>query len=228
MNLKFNFLKYLIVIFGIYIISGCEKDSDINANKLLDVDGNIYNTITIGSQVWMAENLKTTKYNDGTAIPLLTDITAWQTPNNAGYCWYNNDSSTNAHIYGALYNWHTVKSEKLCPSGWHVPTDEEWTILTDYLGGSNIAGGKLKETDTMHWNSPNSGATNETNFGALPGGYRFGSGTFFAIGEKGYWWTSSKKTLEVVLSRNMSYDYSDIHKNAGYMNNGLSVRCVRD
>jgi len=110
---------------------------------ITDIDGNYYTTVTIGTQVWMVENLKTTKYNDGTGIPLVTDNTVWCNLSTPGYCWYNNDETTYKNPYGALYNWHTVHTGKLCPSGWHVPTDSEWITLTSYFGGMNTAD-KLK------------------------------------------------------------------------------------
>ena len=114
-----------------------------------DIDGNVYHTVTIGTQTWMVENLKTTKYNDGTAIPLVTDSTAWLNLTTPGYCWYNNDAATYKNTYGALYNWFTVNTSKLAPSGWHVPTDAEWTTLITYLGGETVAGGQMKSTGTI-------------------------------------------------------------------------------
>jgi uncharacterized protein (TIGR02145 family) len=149
---------------------------------LTDVDNNTYKVVKIGTQVWMAENLKTTRYNDGSAIPLVTDNTEWNNLTTPGYSWYNNDSATYAQTYGALYNWYTVETGNLCPTGWHVPSDAEWTTLTDYLGGEAIAGGKLKETGTAHWDSPNTGATDETGFTAFPGGNRTKNGPFSNLG----------------------------------------------
>jgi len=142
------------------------------SGQFSDIDGNVYNTITIGTQIWMKENLKTTKYNDGSSIPLVTDNTAWINLSTPGYCWYNNDAATYKSAYGAMYNWYTVNTGKICPPNWHVPTDTQWETLITYLGGKIIAGGKMKETGTAHWTSPNIGATNETGFTALPGGYR--------------------------------------------------------
>ena len=109
--------------------------------NVVDIDGNVYHTVTIGTQVWMVENLKTTRYNDGTAIPLVTDGTAWAALTTPGYCWYNNDSATYKNTYGALYNWYAVNTGKLAPTGWHVPTDSEWTVLTTYLGGESLQAG---------------------------------------------------------------------------------------
>ena len=119
--------------------------------NVTDDDGNVYHSVTIGTQVWMVENLKTTKYNDGTSIPLVTDATDWHNLLTPGYCWNNNDEATYKATYGALYNWYTVNTGNLCPTGWHVPGDAEWTTLTTYLGGEDVAGGKLKEVGITHW-----------------------------------------------------------------------------
>jgi len=190
-----------------------------------DIDGNVYHTITIGTQVWMVENLRTTKYNDGTSIPLVTDSVEWSTLSTPGYCWYNNDA---ANPYGALYNWFTVNTGKLAPTGWHVPTSAEWTILTTYLGGASVAGGKLKETGTTHWLSPNEGANNETGFTALPGGFRFSNGAYYYIGDRGYWWSSSEYDVYEAWGRGMTSFYSDVNIFFAIKIFGHSVRCVRN
>lgn len=151
-----KFFKILIASFAIVFCS-CTKDddySDISYGTMTDQEGNVYKTITIGTQTWMAENLRTTTYNDGTVIPNVTDNDEWADLSTPAYCWYDNDSATYAQTYGALYNWYTVATDSLCPTGWHVPTDAEWTILTDTLGGLTIAGGLLKETGTTHWTAP--------------------------------------------------------------------------
>jgi len=153
----------------------CSKGNPVNNDNLVfgimtDVDGNNYKTIKIGNQEWMAENLKTTKYKDGTSIPLFTAATPMANFTSPGYCWYNSDSATYRNSYGALYNWYAVNTGKLAPTGWHVPTEAEWNTLIAYLGGESVAGGKLKEAGTSHWSSPNTGATNEVGFSALPGG----------------------------------------------------------
>jgi uncharacterized protein (TIGR02145 family) len=189
-----------------------------------DVDGNTYTTVTIGSQVWMAENLKTTRYNDNTAIPMVTVNNTWFLMTTPGYCWYNNNVAT----YGALYNWYTVSTGKLCPTGWHVPSDAEWTTLTTYLGGESVAGGKLKETGTSHWSSPNTGATNSSGFTALPGGYRDFTGAFYYIGTIGFWWSSTENGTNYAWFRAMGYSYSYVYRDYYYPQNGLSVRCLRD
>ena len=134
-----KWLKISIIFSFLLSFFSCEKEPEIVTN----IEGNVYKTVTIGSQVWMSENLKTTKLNDGTDIPSVTSNTEWAELSTPGYCYYDN-SWSNALIYGALYNWHTVNTGKLCPTGWHVPTDEEWTTLITYLGGDTLVGGKLK------------------------------------------------------------------------------------
>ena len=140
------------------------------SNTVTDIDGNVYHTVKIGTQVWMVENLKTTKYNDGTPIPLVTANSSWAILTTPGYCFYNNDANVNKATYGAMYNWYIVNTGKLCPAGWHVPIDAEWTTLTNYLGSENAAGGKLKEFGISHWVTPNDGTTNSSGFTALPAG----------------------------------------------------------
>jgi uncharacterized protein (TIGR02145 family) len=181
----------------------------------------------------MAENLKTTKYNDGTAIPLVTDGTAWSVLSTPGYCWYNNDAATYKPTYGALYNWYALNAtsnggKNVCPTSWHVPTDAEWTTLTTYLGGETVAGGKLKETGTTHWLSPNTGATNTTGFTALPGGYRYSGGTFGNVGGYGYWWSATEFDAGSAWDRMMRYNNSDVWRSFDDKMVGISVRCLRD
>ncbi len=201
----------------------------IQAQTVTDVDGNVYNTVTIGMQVWMAENLKTTKYNEGTAISLITNNTTWKNSITGAYCWYNNNEATYKNVYGAYYNFYAVGTNKLCPTGWHVPTDVEWATLSNYLGGNSVAGGKMKETGTTHWISPNAGATNESGFTALPGGFRSnGDGTFGNIGLYSFWWIST--IYDGLNSWNLSISNTDgFFATAYYGNtNGFNVRCLRD
>jgi uncharacterized protein (TIGR02145 family) len=201
---------------------------DLTYGTMTDQDGNVYKTITIGTQTWMVENLKTTKCNDGTAIPNVTDGTAWPVLTTPAYCWYNNDTATNKVTYGALYNWYVVNTSKLCPTGWHVPTDAEWSTLTTYLGGGSVAGGKLKETGTTHWNYPNNGADNSSGFTALPGGIRNGNGTFDLIGYYGSWWSSSEVNKTRAWHRYVGYTDRFVSRTVNDSCEGLSVRCLRD
>ena len=194
-------------------------------DTITDADGNVYHTVKIGTQTWTVENLKTTKYNDGTAIPLATDGTAWGNLTTPGYCWYKNDAATYKTTYGALYNWYAVNTGKLAPTGWHVPTDAEWSTLLAYLGGSD---GKLNDTGTVHWISPNTGATNKTGFSALPGGYRNCNGYFDYIGNYGYWWSATEDNASYANNRYLNYDSSNLYRDSNFKSCGFSVRLVRD
>jgi uncharacterized protein (TIGR02145 family) len=202
--------------------------SSSSNTTVTDADGNVYHTVTIGTQTWTVENLKTTKYNDGTTIPLVTDSTTWVNLTTAGYCWFNNDAATNKNVYGALYNWYTVNTGKLAPAGWHVPTDAEWNTLSIYLGGANISGGKLKESGTTHWSIPNTGATNESGFSALPGGCRFDNGYFDLIHCDGDWWSATVVNVSYAYSRNLGYGGSNLYRDGCSKSFGFSVRLVRD
>ena len=194
-----------------------------------DIDGNTYRTVKIGDQWWMAENLKTTKYNDGNDIPLVSEISIWPTLSTPAYCWYNNDEN-NKNPYGALYNGYAVNTTKLCPSDWHVSSDDEWKTFTDYLGGTSVAGGKLKKAGTSHWNSPNTGATNEIGFTALPGGSRHNAdGNFHTdFGKNGYWWSSTKYSSTMIWYRSMYYMDSKVSRANDHIKTGFSIRCVKD
>jgi len=175
----------------------------------------------------MVENLKTTKYNDGSAIPLVTDATLWANLNTDAYCWYDNNTD-NKNIYGALYNWNAVNSGKLCPTGWHVPTQEEWEILRNLLGDEAIAGGKLKEIGTNHWESPNTGATDEYGFKALPGGQRYENGIFIYIGTKSNMWTTTVLPDTDLMGVRFYHDATEFHISSFGNKRGLSVRCIKN
>jgi uncharacterized protein (TIGR02145 family) len=194
---------------------------------MTDIDGNVYETVKIGTQVWMAENLKVTHYRNGDAIPDVTDSLIWQILTIGACCVYDN-SEENVPVYGYLYNWYTVSdSRNITPAGWHVPTDAEWETLVDYLGGTSSAGGKLKETGEDHWNSPNTGAVNEGGFTALPGGFRSVDGDFYSMGNYAYFWSLSESD-DYAWCLALCCDYSRIQR-AGYSKlGGFSVRLVRD
>ena len=201
-------------------------NTSLSYGSVNDIDGNTYKTIQIGTQTWMAENLKTSKYNDGTLIPLTTDGTAWTGLSTGGYCWYDNNAPIYKGAYGAIYNWYTVNTGKLCPAGWHTPSDAEWTVLVNYNGGESVAGDKLKETGVTHWLTPNTEATNQSGFTALPGGYRDNYGSFYHNGSYGYFWSateysSTKAYYRAIMSSGVVtiYYYKEI---------GLSVRCLKD
>jgi uncharacterized protein (TIGR02145 family) len=201
-----------------------------------DIDGNLYNTVQIGAQCWTKENLRVTKYRDGSIIPL--DESGGVEGNGSGQTWSSRKagaktvyehSATNLAAYGYLYNWYAVADTKgLCPSGWHVPSDGEWTTLTTYLGGDRIAGGKMKSIGTTYWESPNTEATNEGGFSVLPGGYRIGNGFFSGIRFIGLFWSASEDDDNGALCRSLNEDYGDVFRD--YYNKffGASVRCLKD
>ncbi|MGQ9620913.1 MAG: FISUMP domain-containing protein, partial [Bacteroidales bacterium] len=201
-------------------------NTNITYGSFVDIDGNNYRTVVIGTQEWLAENLRAVKLNDGTPLSFTPDASTWNSSafTDPGYSWYNNDSVS----YGALYNWYAVSTGKLCPVGWHVPSDEEWTTMVDYLGGRETAGGKLKEAGVYHWISPNAEATNESGFTAIPAGYRYYSGSFNGIGRYGYWWTSSAVSEAEAFYRNLSYAYPNIDRSSSSKKSGMTVRCIKD
>ena len=214
------------MILSVILFNSCKKDKE--STNLSDIDGNVYKIVTIGTQTWMAENLKTTKLNDGNSIPDIIDETQWSYLKTLSFCWYNNDSTANKNIYGALYNWYTVFTGKLCPQGWHVPNDAEWTTLTDFLGGMSNTGGKLKETGTSDWNSPNINATNESGFTALPGGCRNNSGMFSNMGNDGVWWSSSESSNSNSSEWYVYYNLPMVSTSAYPKQGGNSVRCIKN
>ena len=202
-------------------------EEGLQLGTVTDIDGNVYQTIIIGTQEWMMENLKVTHYRNGEAIPTGHSNSEWSNLSTGAYCAYDNNES-NADTYGYLYNWYAVDdSRNIAPEGWHVPTDDEWQILVDYLGGSSVAGGKMKETGTEHWNSPNTGATNESGFTALPGGYRGLNGSYYGMGF-GCFWSSTEGSSYHAWSRRLSYGNSEVYRNYDGKHAGFSVRCLRD
>jgi uncharacterized protein (TIGR02145 family) len=211
-----------------------------------DIEGNSYNVIRIGTQLWMKENLKTTKYNDNTAIPNVIDSIQWTTLITPSYCWYNNNASSYKNTYGALYNWYTIEKGKLCPTGWHVPSDAEWTILESYLilNGYNYDGtttdnkiAKALASPTGWASSSSMGAVgntdypakrNATGFSALPGGFRAKDGAFRLVGRSGNWWSSSLNSSTYAWFRYFDYTYSNVGRSDIIMRYGFSVRCIKD
>lgn len=207
--------------------------SGVPGNTVTDVDGNVYTIVQIGNQEWLGQNLKVTHYNDGSEIPIVTGTDEWSNMSTPAYCWYNNDIA-NKNPYGAIYNWFVLDEasnggKNVCPEGWHVPSDDEWETLVTYLGGQYEAGGKLKETGTSHWNSPNTGATNETGFTALPGGYRAGTdGAFITMNEKTYWWSDTENYGSSGWYRNVNYNSGQVYRHHLGKDFGYSVRCMKD
>lgn len=261
-------LFYLAIVTGMFLFLGGCDDNDIDENdhssnnqtngkttalfnpnisygEMTDQDGNVYKTVNIGTQTWMAENLRTTKYNDGTAIPNVKNGKKWSDLTTGAYC--NHDNTTDTEkiaTYGRLYNWYTVKTGKLAPKGWHVPTDQEWRTLANYLTQDNSdggetgdwdypdAGGKLKETGTLHWDTPNEGATNESGFTALPGDRAvhspgFSEDFWLPTGIDGFWWTSTEGHGGA-YSYYLAFHGQFLRPYINTKDYGYSVRCVKD
>jgi len=231
-------------------------DSETKSNyilvNLIDIDGNVYETIEIGGQIWMAENLRTTHYADGTAIPYVESNQAWLdlTATDQAYCWFDN-SDTNRDIYGGLYTWAASMNgasssssnpsgiQGECPDGWHLPSDAEWKELEIYLGMSqgeadaqgprgSDEGGKLKESGTSHWSRPNAGATNESGFTALPGGFRSYIGSFAHLRYRAHFWTATEDPFLTAWYRALITGYATVDRYGEQKDTGYSVRCVRD
>jgi len=206
-----------------------DKIITFNFIACTDGDNNNYPVVSINTQTWMAGNLKTTKYRNGvligTTTPATLNISGESTPE---YQWAYDGDESNVAIYGRLYTWYAVTdSRKVCPTGWHMPTDAEWATLTTYLGGISVAGGKMKETGTAHWTAPNSGATNESGFTALPGGIRTGD-SFGNINAYGFWWSSVEETTDDAFPLVISSNAGSVNGESYAKRNGFSVRCIED
>jgi uncharacterized protein (TIGR02145 family) len=227
------------------MINSCKKDDNGNPyngrttaifnpaltyGTMTDLEGNEYKTITIGTQTWMVENLRTAKYRDGTEIPNVTDNMEWVYLTTGAYCNYQNTKRADSiATYGMLYNWYAVNdAHNIAPTGWHVATDAEWTTLTTYLGGESVTGGKLKEIGTTHWASPNAGATNQTGFTALPSGFRLIDGSFSNMDYYGYWWSATEYNTYRAWRHNAYTNFGYFYRDYSQKENGYSVRCVRD
>jgi uncharacterized protein (TIGR02145 family) len=210
-----------------------------------DADGNIYKTVKIGKQVWMEENLRTTKYNDGSSIPLVTDNVQWDKNTTGAYCYYNNTTQVDSiNKFGALYNWYAVDTKKLAPAGWHVPTDEDWGILQNYLtangfnwdgtkSGNKIAKSLSAKTDWSKSSKPGAigndlSKNNKSGFSALPGGDRYGDGRFVRMGANGRFWCATEAAAAYSYYRHLYYGYSHLYRGIIYKNSGFSVRLIKD
>ncbi len=211
------------------------------ATFISDIENNKYQIIAINDQCWMAENLKTTMYRDGTPIPLVMDSATWGNLSTPGYTWYNNDPAMYNQDFGVLYNFYVVadtNSHRVCPTGWHVPTDLDWNSLRDFLdpnatgvnGSENIAGGALKEQGTEFWNDPNTGATNRSGFNGRAGGFRNSNGSFASIGLLGYWWSTQLDNdfLKTSYDRVLHALDSKFYKFSDSQRLGINIRCIKD
>ena len=213
--------------------------SQTPGNGLTDIDGNQYNSIIIGTQEWQKENLNVSKYSDGTIIPQVTDTNTWLNLITGAWCYFRNDSA-NGPVYGKLYNWYAVMGiydtaslnnpllrKKIAPAGWEVPTDSKWTTLTDFLGGVTVAGGKMRESGTLHWLSPNTGATNSSGFTALPGGLRQDFRFFDGMTVDGYWWSVTDFDTGTAWCRYLNFVDTEIMRFSDTKISGFSVRCLK-
>jgi uncharacterized protein (TIGR02145 family) len=223
----------VLLTFLFFCITFVLSQQMVSNDVVRDVDGNLYKTIKIGKQLWMAENLKVIHYRNGDPIPNHTDDDEWDTATGA-YCNYDNDEAK-ADIYGRLYNWFALNdSRKLAPEGWRVPTDDDWRQLVEFLGGEDQAGGKMKTNGTIKngdglWHEPNAGATNESGFSALPGGYRYNHGVFDGIGNNAYFWSSTQSSAGTAWHRYLYNGNTAIYRHdSGWKQAGYSIRCVAE
>lgn len=249
MNHLFRYVAFAGLAMAIFFVSSCSEDDNPlftagadyadgaiydksdgdsdGSTGSMDYNGYTYKVVRIGNQWWMAENLRTTRYNDGSVIPNVTDEDGWSDLTTGAWCDYNNDPGTGAE-YGKIYNWFAVNTGKLAPPGWRVPKNEEWESLSIYLGGELAAGGPMKEEGTAHWNSPNSGATNESGFTALGGGGRFDFGPFYAMGDNAFFWASSGSGDSNAWYRTITSSGTRLVRNFDDRTAGYSVRCVQN
>lgn len=249
MTKKKMLLNYSFLVIGMILIltNSCKKVVD-NNNQIKDIDGNVYNIVTIGTQVWMVENLKVTHYNDGTDLPNITDETEWTGLSTPAYCWYNNDYTNYGTTYGALYNWYVVdpsNTKKIAPKGWHIPTDAEWTNMENYLISSgfnfdgttidnkiaksltSLSGWSLSESMGSIGNTDYPLYRNKTGFTALPAGDRY-NGKYSGVLNYSSWWSVTEKDADFIFYRYMYFRYTYLTRDFEEKANGLSVRCIKD
>lgn len=226
-TMAFFHVCFVIVLFFLFGCSKSETVTTMEFGSVSDFEGNEYKTIAIGTQVWMAENLRSEKLNNGTSIPLVTDNNTWSNMTTPAYSFYSHDSVSYKNNYGALYNWFVIKTGRICPTGWHVPSDVEFTTLNTTLAVDSLAGGMLK-FDAGFWLAPNTYATNSTGFTALSGGYRNYNGSFNnSAGYLAAFW-SSTESGNFARYIYLSYNSGAIGRNYTDKENGLSVRCIKD
>lgn len=217
-----SYLKKFSVLLFCFAILGCNLSKQSTSIK--DQDGNVYTSIIINSQEWLVENLKTTKYSDGT--PIFNNVGVSQLDTLPAYVWYDLDED-NKEVYGGLYNWYAVNTGKLCPTGWQIPSKSDWESLLEYLGGEAYAGGKLKEAGTAHWKSPNKKADNSSGFTALPGGILDEYGEFRFIGEYGGWWSASETDSARAPLMDTHHAFGKAFSSGSDKKAFFSVRCMR-
>jgi uncharacterized protein (TIGR02145 family) len=215
----------LLIVLAVFSNNSCKEDNEV-PSSVTDIDGNVYNIVTIGSQVWMKENLKTTKYTNGDPIPNVSDGTQWNNLTEDAFCYYDNNVSS-ANTYGLLYNWYAVSdSRKICPEGWRVPDKNDWNELVSFLGGEDGAADKLKEKGTAHWAAPNTSASDKYGFTALPGGYRLE--TFNPPGYYAIWWSATPEDLQDAFIFTLIANNSKTYIESQYKKAGHAVRCIKE
>ena len=230
--------KIIPLLAVIKIVAACKKNSVpalVNESSSMSADiaqindPSIYPSVQIGPRIWMTKNLSVNFYRNGDTIPQVKDPAKWAALTTGAWCWYNNDSATYA-VYGKLYNWYAVNDPRgLAPKKWHIPSDTEWNMLSTYVGGDGVGGGRLKEAGLAHWLPPNTDATNSSRFTGLPGGYReIINWTFNYVGYFGYWWSATPVTTTLVWCRKLHYATGSIYPESYYKAYGLSVRCVKN
>lgn len=228
--MKYSNLLFLISL--LFCVDSCKKDLTINNENIVkDVSGNKYNLIKIGNQTWIAENFRSTKYNNGDEIPIISNCAEWSTLVTGACCYYNNESS-NGIVFGVLYNYYALSDPRgLAPTGFHVATDEDWRILIESLGGLEVAGGKLKEIGFTYWDQPNTGATNENGFNCRAGGYRDRNCVFQGLGKFCAYWTATEIEPGKAINRiiyNNSTSITREWSNPGQNGSGDYIRIVKD
>ncbi len=229
-NYKMNkrrFSYILLTVTLIFLITCCSKE-ERPPDPVTDIDGNTYKTVKIGTRIFMAENLRTSRFNDGTEIPIVESGSAWRTRTTPAFCWYDNEETNYKEKFGALYNGYAIDSAKLCPVGWHVPSREEWDLLREFLGDTLTAGGKLKEKGTEIWLAPNMGAENSSGFRAVGAGIRYFEGSFTAQLNYNAIWSSTTEGNNKEWYMSLYFGDEIVRMGLASKNNGFSVRCTKD
>ena len=235
--MKIKIWFFVLVILLSFVMFRVVGTHGINSNKkiktkildtITDIDGNKYMTIAIGKQVWMMSNLNVTHYRNGDPITNVKDNAKWGSLVTGAYCYYANDSA-NTKTFGRLYNWYAINDTRnICPKGWHIPSDDEWQKLINYLGGDNVAGSRMKEIGPKYWGDKNKDATNKSKFTALPGGCRHHEGPFHDIYKHGHWWSSTSGGAETAWYRSLFDDDNGVIRKCDYKTHGFSVRCIKN
>lgn len=224
--MKKNILLLTFLAFTLFSCTSSDSDNNNPNVDVTDIDGNTYQTVTICDQTWMKSNLNVSKYKNGDVIPQVQNESEWSNLTTGAWCYYQNNTS-NGPIYGKLYNWYALNDPRgLAPTGWHIPSYQEWMELYNCLGDN--VGGKMKEVGTLHWLTPNTGATNESGFTGLPNGLRATNGTFSFLGEHGYWWSTTEHSSTEAKTFDLNYNFGQVSLYNVNKISGLSIRCVKD